>query len=152
MQDLWHKRNMNDVGNSTLAGSPELIQALKVIGCEEAVAAQHLLFAEDDANDGVFLILRGKVRLRVKDLAKLDRTFAAGSLLGLPSTFTRKPYSLTGVAVTDCNLLHVPAERFLALMRERPDLCRQAAEMLCRETSFIQSALAERRRYSLSVH
>jgi len=31
-------------------------------------------------------------------------------------------------------------------MRERPDLCREATDMLGRELTFIQSALAERRR------
>jgi len=40
----------------------------------------------------------------------------------------------------------VPQEEFLQLMREHPDLCREATDMLGRELTFVQSALAERRR------
>jgi CRP-like cAMP-binding protein len=64
----------------------------------------------------------------------------------LPSTFTGLPYSLTATAVTDATVVQVTQEDFLRLMRERPELCREAAEMLGREVTFIQSALAERRR------
>jgi hypothetical protein len=32
-------------------------------------------------------------------------------------------------------------------MTEKPELCREAADMLSREVSFIQAALAERRRF-----
>jgi hypothetical protein len=36
------------------------------------------------------------------------------------------------------------------LMRDRPELCREATEMLGREVTFIQSALAERRKQASS--
>ena len=42
------------------------------------------------------------------------------------------------------SIVHLPREEFLQLMRERPDLCREATDMLGREVTFIQSALAER--------
>ncbi len=43
-------------------------------------------------------------------------------------------------------MVHVRQEDFVRLMRERPELCREATEILGREVTFIQSALAERRR------
>jgi CRP-like cAMP-binding protein len=67
-------------------------------------------------------------------------------VLGLPSTFTGHPYSLTATAVTTVEVMYVPQEAFVRLMRERPELCREATEMLGREVTFIRSALAERRR------
>jgi CRP-like cAMP-binding protein len=105
-----------------------------------------VLFREDDGNAGVFVVVKGKVRMGVKGLPKLDRLLSAGSVLGLPSTFTGHPYSLSAEAVTEVDAIHVGQDTFLQLMKERPDLCREATEMLGREVTFIQSALAERRK------
>ncbi len=91
------------------------------------------------------MLLKGKIRMSVHSLPKLDRVFSAGSVLGLPSTFTGRPYSLTARALTDADVVQVPQEAFLQLMRERPELCREATEMLGREVTFIQGALAERK-------
>jgi CRP-like cAMP-binding protein len=92
----------------------------------------------------VFLVLKGKVLMGVRNLPELDRVFAGSSLLGLPATFTGRPYSLTAVTVVESDIVHLPREEFLQLMRERPDLCREATDMLGHEATFIQSALAKR--------
>ena len=88
--------------------------------------------------------------MSVDGLPNLDRLFPAGSLLGLPSTFTGHTYSLTARAVSELDAIHVTQEDFVRLMRERSDLCREATEMLGREVTFIQSALAERRKRATS--
>jgi CRP-like cAMP-binding protein len=80
----------------------------------------------------------------------LDRLFSSGSLLGLPSTFNAKPYSLTATCLTDCKVAQVDAKRFLDLMQEHPDLCREATEMLSSELAFILSALRKRARKAAS--
>ena len=129
-----------------LKASDELKTALEAAGASEQFAALQALFREDDGNIGVFLLVRGKVRMGVRGLPKLDRLFTAGALLGLPSTFTGHPYSLSADAVTEAGVVHVSQPAFLQLMRERADLCREATEMLGREVTFIQAALAERRR------
>ncbi len=81
----------------------------------------------------------------------MDRLFGGGSVLGLPSSFTGRPYSLTATAVTGADVVHVAQRDFLRLMRERPDLCREATETLGREMTFIQAALAERLRQAASA-
>ena len=131
---------------SFLKASDALKSCLQAVGSREQFAAAQALFHEDDGNVGVFLVLRGKVSMSVKGLPKLDRLFSAGSLLGLPSTFTGHTYSLTAQAVSEAEVIHVNQASFLQLMRDRSDLCREATEMLGREVSFIQAALAERRR------
>ena len=133
-----------------LKASAELRGALQLPGKRQRVSAGQVLFREDQDAFGVFLLLKGKVRMSVQNLPKLDRQFSVGSLMGLPSTFTGRPYSLTAQAVTDADVLHVPSEQFLQLMRDRPELCREATEMLGREVTFIQSALAERRKQASS--
>ena len=139
---------MKNVGSrvNILKVSSELKASLELAGCKRRHPAAEVLFREDAESVGVFLVCAGKVRMSVRSLPDLDRDFAAGSLLGLPATFTGRPYSLTAVTVTASDVLYVPSSEFLELMRERPELCREATDILGREVTFIQSALAERRR------
>jgi len=139
---------MKNVGAraNILKVSESLKSSLEAAGSHEHYPAAHVLFREDGNSVGVYLVLKGKVRMSVRNLPNLDRDFAAGSLLGLPATFTGRPYSLTGVPLTESDVVHVPRDEFLALMREQPDLCREATDILGREVTFIQSALAERHR------
>ena len=126
--------------------SDKLKKGLASAGVLEHYPSEHCLFDADQQNQGVYLVVKGKVRLSVHDLRKLDRVFSAGSLLGVPATFIGRPYSLAAVAVTDAEVLHVERQAFLDLMTQQPELCREATDMLCREVSFIHAALAERRR------
>ena len=116
----------------------------------EHYTTNHHLFEADQDNQGVYLVLKGKVCLSVQDVEKLDRVFSSGSLLGVPATFTGRPYSLAAVAVTDAEVLHVERSAFLDLMTQEPELCREATDMLSREVSFIHAALAERRRRTIA--
>ena len=129
-----------------LKASFELKTALQLAGQRERYSLDAALFREEQDNSGVYLLLRGRVRMSVESLPRLDRLFGAGSLLGLPSTFTGRRYSLTAVALTEVESAHVPQDVFLQMMRDRPELCREAMEMLGREVSFIHTALAERRK------
>ena len=139
---------MKNVGAKAniLRASEELRSRLEAVGESESYPSAHVLFHEGSKSVGVYLVCKGKVRMSVRGLPNLDRDFAAGSLLGLPASFTGHPYSLTAVTLTEAEVVHVPRQRFLKLMRERPDLCREATDMLGREVTFIQSALTERRR------
>lgn len=138
-------KNVGANGN-ILKVSEKLKKTLKKGGSIRRYPAAHVLFHEDGDSVGVFLVCAGKVRMSVRNLPNLDRDFAADSLLGLPSTFTGRPYSLTAVTLTEADVLHMPQNEFLELMREQPDLCREATDILGREVTFIQSALAERHR------
>ncbi len=129
-----------------LKASEDLKTCLERAGENEHFSVSQTLFREDDGNSGVFLLVSGKVRMTVRGLPKLDRLFSAGALLGVPSTFTGHSYSLTAQAVSDVDAIHVSQPNFLQIMKERPELCREATEMLGREVTFIQAALAERRR------
>jgi len=119
-----------------------LLQAGKV----ETYPKDRLLFDVDQENQGVYLVVKGKICLSVHDSRQFDRVFPAGSLLGVPATFTGHPYSLAATALTDTEVLHVGRDTFLALMSEQPELCRETTDMLSREVSFIHAVLAERRR------
>lgn len=139
---------MANVGTKSniLKVSGHLKKSLITAGVVEHYLSNHPVFDVDQQNQGVYLVLKGKVCLSVKDFQMVDRVFSPGSLLGVPATFTGRPYSLAAVAVTDTEVLHVGRDAFLDLMSQRPELCREATDMLSREVSFIHAALAERRR------
>ncbi len=137
---------MKDEPTNILRASTSLVSAIKTAGEREHFGCGSTLFATDDENDGLFLIVSGEVCLSVRGLPKLNRIFSAGSILGLPATFTGMLYSLGATAVTDCEVVHVSRGNFLKLMQEHPHLCGETTVMLCHETSFIQAALAEQRR------
>ena len=139
---------MKNVGPraNILKASDELKNCLESVGVSERVPSQRVLFREDDRSAGVVLVREGKVVMSVTTLPKLDRVFSEGSLLGLPATFTGHAYSLTAVAVGECDIVRVPREEFLQLMRDRTDLCKEATDMLGHEVTFIQAALVEKRR------
>jgi CRP-like cAMP-binding protein len=126
--------------------SAKLKKSLMSAGALENYPANHCLFEVDQENCGVYLVVKGKVSLSVRDFPKLDRVFTAGSLLGVPATFTGHTYSLAAMTLTQAEILHVERQRFLDLMTEIPEFCREATDMLSREVTFIQAALAERRR------
>ena len=121
---------MKSVGakSNILKVSDKLKAALESAGRKRGLPPARILFREDGKSAGVFLVCKGKVLMGIRIMPKLDRVFSAGSLLGLPATFTRHPYSLTAVTVVPSDVVHVPREEFLG-----------------REVTFIQSALAERR-------
>ena len=129
-----------------LKASDGLTTCLVEAGKKGHFPATSILFHEQGDNVGIFLVVKGKVCLSMTSMPMLNRLFGSGSLLGLPSTFTGRPYSLTATAITEADVVHLAPGDWLRLMVERPELCREAMEMLSREMSFIQSALAERRK------
>jgi CRP/FNR family transcriptional regulator, cyclic AMP receptor protein len=139
---------MPSVGSKAniLKVSTTLKKSLLSAGTLKRFAPQEVLFEVDQENRGVYLVVKGKVRMYVRDYPKLDRIFSSNSLLGVPSTFTGHPYSLGATATTAAEVVHVGKQAFLDLMTEQPELCREAADLLSREVTFIQAALAERRR------
>ncbi len=139
MQSVGSKANILKV-------SATLKKSLLSAGTLKQFAPQQVIFDVDQKNQGVYLIVKGKVRMYVRDYPKLDRIFASNSLLGVPSTFTGHPYSLGAIATTTAEVVHVGTQAFLDLMTAQPELCREAADLLSREVTFIQAALAERRR------
>jgi CRP-like cAMP-binding protein len=132
---------------SFLSASVELNDCLRAAGTLRRFSAGEIVFREDQDNAGVFYVLTGKVLMSVYGLPKLDRLLSAGSVLGLPSSFTGHPYSLTAQAIAETDVVQITQTIFLDLMRERPELCRECTDMLGREVTFIQAALAERRKH-----
>src|SRR3974377_2459147 len=100
MQNVWPRANILKV-------TAKLKKKLAETGTLETYPAQHCVFRVEQEANGVYLVLKGRVRLSLPDLPKLDRIFSPGSLLGLPATFTGHAFSLEAVAATEREVVHV---------------------------------------------
>lgn len=115
----------------------ELAKALDAIASSHSCPPGGILFRQGQPGEGVLVVRRGQVRLSAcshDGHARLPyRTIGPGYVLGLPALFSGQPYSLTAEALEECVFGFVDRERALELVRQRHDLCFQAADLLARE-------------------
>lgn len=115
----------------------ELAEALDAIASSHNCPAGSVLFQQGQPADGVLVVRHGAVRLSASshggDARLPYRTVGAGYVLGLPALFSGEPYSLTAEALEECVCGFVDREKALELVRNRLDLCLQAADLLARE-------------------
>ena len=81
----------------TLIAPDSLRTQLESIGSRIEKQKGTFLFRREDAASGVYLILSGQIRLGLERDPRgfPSRMIGEGSLLGLPSTLSSSPYSLT---------------------------------------------------------
>lgn len=115
----------------------ELAEALDAIASLRGCHSGGTLFEQGQPADGVLVIRRGSVRLFAAghdgDAQVSYRTVGPGYVLGLPALFSGQPYSLTAEATEECVCGFVEREPALELLRQRLDLCLQAAHLLACE-------------------
>ena len=129
----------------------KLKKSLVTAGTVERFPSKSVLFEVDEENRGVYLVLKGKVCLSVKDFHPVRPDLLCRLSSGFPATYTGHTYGLAAQAVADAEVLHVERQTFLNLMSQQPDLCRETTDMLSREVSFIHAALAVRRREKATI-
>ncbi len=127
----------------TLVAPNELKAQLIAIGSRIRSTRGSFLFHRGDAVTGIFLVSTGAVQLGLAErpAAFLSRHAGPGSVLGLPAVLSNSPYSLSAEAVKDSELVYIPRERLLDLLRDKPDLCMLVIEVLTEELSQTRSAL-----------
>jgi CRP-like cAMP-binding protein len=110
-----------------------------------SVPAGGILFREGTAPNGVFFVRSGSVMLTLRLASgKILRARAeAGSLLGLPSTVSGKPYSMSAKACSKVEIEHVSRDSYRDLMQSRPDLSMNVVKILANEVRAVRQALAE---------
>lgn len=126
-------------------GYPALWAALEGISTRMAVAKGKVLFQQGEAGRGVFLLREGKVRLSLRAAGRKKlryRIAGPGTILGVPSTLSHAPYSLTAENLADCELGFAPAEDVINLLTKRSDLCFQAVEIVAHEVRILRKRQA----------
>ena len=107
------------------------VPAREAIGAQltpRALRGGEVLLREGDVADALFLIAEGRVRVTSRRddgtpqvLAELGR----GELVGEMALVTNEPRSATVTAVRDSLLYELPADTFLALVRDHSDVLRE---------------------------
>jgi CRP/FNR family cyclic AMP-dependent transcriptional regulator len=95
----------------------EVVEHLVTIGEVKTVGAGETVIREGDAGDALFVILAGRVRTDKRTPfgdPYTVRLLEAGSFFGELSLLDREQRSATVVAETECELLLVHRDRFLA--------------------------------------
>ena len=102
---------------------PDLYAALERC-CERVLKRRTtVLFRRGDKAFGMFLIIRGTVRLDfgVDASTVLGNVCGPGALVGLPATLSRTHYSMTATVTEDAQLGFLTPQAVAALLREQPE-------------------------------
>jgi len=84
------------------------------------------LFEQGDRAQSVYIVVDGWVKLYRMTVAGAEAVvgvFTRGRSFGEAAAFRNDVYPVSAEAVTDCELVQVPAAHLLDLMRSRPEVC-----------------------------
>lgn len=124
----------------------EVQNELEALASTQREQPNAVLFRQGEPARGVYLIRRGSVELSLDD--RRHRRAGRGWILGLPSTFSGKPYSLTAITAENCEFAFIPRERVIEFVRLNPTLGIHLLEILASEVSAVRG-MADR---TASVH
>ena len=112
---------MDDIDFGLLAGDGIATRAVK---------EGTLIFQEGDKADGLFVIKRGQVGIRLgnRTLAELS----ANSIFGEMALIDDAPRSATAVAMTDVELVPISEKQFLFLVSQTPFFALKVMRVLAR--------------------
>ena len=97
-------------------------------GETEEHRAGEVLFREGDRGDAMFVILEGKVELRVN--GTVFETLGPGGVLGEMALIDQSPRVASAVALTDVTLARVAEKRFLYMVQETPYFALQIMRLM----------------------
>ena len=132
--------------STAFVADPELIVELEHRARPIDLGSNRVLFRQDDAPIGVFILTKGTATLtrRLDADEVLTARVGAGSLLGVPAVIGAKPYSLTAKARKGAELSLLTGEYFVHLMHTDPALCFRVLQVLAAEVRFAREALSHR--------
>lgn len=91
------------------------------------------LFQEGEPAEGIFLLVRGGVKLSVGSShgdSLLLRTAGPGEILGLSATLTGQGHEVTAQTTSASQLVFITRKDFLRFLREHSDVCLRVVESL----------------------
>jgi CRP/FNR family transcriptional regulator, cyclic AMP receptor protein len=108
-----------------------------------AFPIDRVLFREGEAPNGIFLVRNGSVTLTLLSGGQvvMCARAEAGSLIGLPSTVSEKPYSMTAKATHGAEIRRLSPEGFRELMKTHPGLSIEVIRILAGEVRAVRQTL-----------
>ena len=92
------------------------------------IEAGKVVFSEGDPGSVVFVVLDGKVELRVA--GRLVETVGPGGILGEMALIEHAPRVATATAKVACDLLPISEERFGAMIQQTPSFALQIMKVM----------------------
>lgn len=138
MNDVRYKESVSQLRRNWLfapGGAGEAEAVLRFSNVRQ-LAANQTLFWQGDSVSHLFLVLDGAVKLMRrdrKDRCRITQVAGAPDLIALHCLFADNGYSTTGVAMEECAVLAINAERFLWHVKKTPELAWRVALGLGRE-------------------
>lgn len=121
-----------------------VLQALESIKFATAYPKGALLFLEDQAPRGIFVICKGRVKLSICSTdgkTMILKIAEVGEVLGLSASVCGTPYEVTAETIDPCQITFVKREDFLRFLKENNEACLRVGEQLsekyetvCRKT------------------
>jgi CRP/FNR family cyclic AMP-dependent transcriptional regulator len=115
---------------------PGTLAAFDSISFSNIYPAGSVLYAENEAPRGLFILCSGQVKLSISSgsgKTLITRMVSAGEALGLPSVMSGKPYRSTAETVTPSQLKFVKREDFKRFMEEHREVSFNVARQLIEE-------------------
>jgi CRP-like cAMP-binding protein len=127
--------------------TPELIEAFSKRATEIVCDTARVLFQLGESENGVYMVRTGEVVLTMPISSAHSMGFraTAGSLVGLPATFSSEPYSMTALAQPGSVLEHMDRESFLRMLLSQPTLSLDVLTILAAETRSARIAVIDGR-------
>ena len=104
----------------------DLAQELLDNASNRAYVRGETVFLQGEPAEQVFIVLEGWVklfRITPSGTEAVVGVFTQGHSFAEAAVFSGVPYPVAAEAVTDCQLLAIPARTILSRMRARPELC-----------------------------
>jgi len=113
--------------------SPEARKALAAITYTTSYPEGAVLFSEEDAARGAFIVLKGRVKITMNSAegkTVILRIAKSGDVLGLHAVVSGEPCQATAETLEFCQIAFATREAFMNFLRERPEASLQAARQL----------------------
>ena len=128
--------NLNEIFEDM---SPAVLRELETVEFTTNYPADAVLFVEGQSPRGMFVVLRGRVKLSVSSRdgrTLILRIAEAGEVLGISSCVSNQPYEATAETLEGCEIAFLKRADVLRMMHSHNDLALWLAENLSREYSY----------------
>jgi len=116
--------------------SAQTRQAVETIKYATAYPKDAVLFVEEQAPRGIFVLCKGRVKMSMgatDGKTLIVKVAGPGEIMGLSATVSGKPYELTAETVEPCQINFVKRDDFLRFLKRYSDACFKIAEQLSKK-------------------
>ena len=107
------------------------------------VEAGKVVFREGDPGDTVYVVLEGKVDLRVN--GRLVETVGPGGILGEMALIEQAPRVAGATARTACDLQPISEERFMSMIQQTPHFALQVMKVIASRLRRMNARLMQKK-------